>query len=111
MPITWDKPKEEFKEVKVKTPAKPKTDWKGKFEALERNYQVANTKSRELENIIDSLSKPPFTELEKDTLMLVINNYIKGYCNAYIKAKEDSFSKVKKDYEKVLALRKKVLAL
>jgi hypothetical protein len=94
---------------KPRKPSKPKTDWKGKFEALERNYQVSNTKSRELENIIDSLSKPAFNELEMTDLLMVLDNYLSGYKTAYENNKDKEHSEVRKKYERLLELRKKLL--
>lgn len=45
------------------------------------------------------------SELDLDTILMALDNYIKGYRTAYNNAKNDPYSKVKKDYEKVLKQR------
>ncbi|MBA7494637.1 hypothetical protein ES702_05214 [subsurface metagenome] len=50
-------------------------------------------------------STPISTELDLSTIEMAINNYLKGYKKAYENSKNNPYSKVKIDYEKVLKQR------
>ncbi len=70
------------------------TDWEAKFNALQKRYTTLNTKSRELEGIIDELSqnKPSFKDLFNIDDMIV---YIKNYSGQNI-----DFLSLKKNFNK-----------